>query len=323
MSIAWVLGSRGLLGSALCRMLRFKGIELFSPAERFCWSNETDLALQLTAAVQAFSARIGATRRWEIFWAAGVGTMSSSETDLALETRALAMLLRLVESDPQLAFMPGAISFASSAGAIYAGSTDHTISESTVPAPTTAYAREKLKQEDLVRSFAQASDSRTALLARLSTVYGPGQSLSKQQGLLAHIARCILKNQPIQIYVPLDTIRDYIDADDAATAMIAAILAVNENPKIYTKIIASEQPTTIAEIISIFKHITRRAPRIVTSAGRLTSIYSRRIQFQSVVDPVIKSLQKTSLLTGIAKVMAAERAAYIFCQIVPDQRRGA
>lgn len=314
MNIAWVLGSRGLLGSALCRMLRFKGTELFFPAERFRWSNESDLAIQLTTAVQAFSARIEAARRWEIFWAAGVGTMSSSEKELALETRALAMLLRLVESDPQLAFMPGAMSFASSAGAIYAGSTDHTISESTVPVPTTVYAREKLKQEDLVRSFTQASGSRTALLARLSTVYGPGQSLSKQQGLLAHIARCILKNQPVQIYVPLDTIRDYIDADDAATAIIAAIRAVSENPGVYTKIIASEQPTTIAEIISIFKRITRRAPRIVTSASRLTSVYSRRIQFQSVADPMIKSLKKTSLLTGIAKVMAAERATYVFGQ---------
>lgn len=302
------------MGSALCRMLRFKGTELFFPAERFRWSNESDLAIQLTTAVQAFSARIEAARRWEIFWAAGVGTMSSSEKELALETRALAMLLRLVESDPQLAFMPGAMSFASSAGAIYAGSTDHTISESTVPVPTTVYAREKLKQEDLVRSFTQASGSRTALLARLSTVYGPGQSLSKQQGLLAHIARCILKNQPVQIYVPLDTIRDYIDADDAATAIIAAIRAVSENPGVYTKIIASEQPTTIAEIISIFKRITRRAPRIVTSASRLTSVYSRRIQFQSVADPMIKSLKKTSLLTGIAKVMAAERATYVFGQ---------
>ncbi len=318
MTIAWVLGSRGLLGSALCRALRLKGIDLFSPAERFCWSNEQDLALQLTAAVQAFSARIVASRRWEIYWAAGIGTMSSSETDLALETRTLAMLLRLIESDPQLVVIPGAVGFASSAGAIYAGATDHIINESTVPVPTTAYAREKIKQEGLVRSFAQASDNRTVLLARLSTVYGPGQSLSKRQGLLAHIARCILRNQPIQIYVPLDTIRDYIDADDAAASMIAAIRAVSESPEVYTKIIASEKPTTIAEIISTFKHITRRAPRIVTSAGRLTSVYSRRIQFQSVAVPLIKNSQKTSLLTGIAKVMAAERTAYVFGLTVPD-----
>jgi UDP-glucose 4-epimerase len=300
------------LGSALCRVLRFDKTELFCPAESFRWSSEPDLAPQLSAAVQAFAARARDKRRWEIYWAAGVGTMSSSEADLALETSALALLLRLVESAPQLVAIPGAVAFASSAGAIYAGSPDYTINENTAPTPTTAYAREKLRQEDLVCSFAQASRDRIALLARLSTIYGPGQSLGKQQGLLAHVARCILRNQPIQIYVPLDTIRDYINADDAAALMIAALRAVSQHPGVFTKIIASEQPTTIAEIISIFKQITRRAPRIVTSAGRLTNIYSRRLRFQSVAPPQCAVFPKTSLLEGIAKVMAAERAAYVY-----------
>lgn len=315
MMTAWVLGSRGLLGSALCRMLCLNGTELFSPAERFRWSSGPDLALQLTAAVQAFAARVGGRRRWEIYWAAGVGTMGSSADDLALETHALSLLLRLVESNPKLVAIPGAIAFASSAGAIYAGSPDYIISENTAPAPTTAYAREKLRQETLVCSFAQTSSDRIALLARLSTIYGPGQSLGKQQGLLAHIARCILRNQPIQIYVPLDTIRDYINADDAAASMVAALHAVSGYPGVFTKIIASEQPTTIAEIISIFKRIARRAPRIVTSAGKLTGIYSRRIQFQSVVTPKCAELLKTSLLVGIANVMAAERALYVSARL--------
>jgi UDP-glucose 4-epimerase len=248
--------------------------------------------------------------------------MGSSEADLALETRVLALLLRLVESTPQLVAIPGAVAFASSAGAIYAGSPDYTISENTVPAPTTAYAREKLRQEDLVCSFAQASGDRIALLARLSTIYGPGQSLGKQQGLLAHIARCILRNQPIQIYVPLDTIRDYINADDAAASMVAALRAVSEDPGVFTKIIASEQPTTIAEIISIFKRITRRAPRIVTSAGKLTNVYSRRVQFRSVATPQCAASPKTSLLAGIANVMAAERAAYVCSPITLHHRGG-
>lgn len=321
MTIAWVLGSRGLLGSALCRVLRFDGTELFSPTARFRWSSESDLALQLTAAVQAFAAHVGGWRRWEIYWAAGVGTMGSSEADLALETRVLALLLRLVESTPQLVAIPGAVAFASSAGAIYAGSPDYTISENTAPAPTTAYAFEKLRQEDLVCAFAQASGDRIALLARLSTIYGPGQSLGKQQGLLAHIARCILRNQPIQIYVPLDTIRDYINADDAAASMVAALRAVSEDPGVFTKIIASEQPTTIAEIISIFKRITRRAPRIVTSAGKLTNVYSRRVQFRSVATPQSATSPKTSLLAGIANVMASERAVYV-CSPTTLHHRG-
>jgi UDP-glucose 4-epimerase len=310
MTIAWVVGSGGLLGSALCRALRRGGTELFSPARRFSWASEAELAPQIATAVQAFAARATAAGRWEIYWAAGVGTMSSTETALEAESQILAALLRAVESAPLLMTTHGALAFSSSAGAIYAGSPDCIITENTPPAPTTAYARAKLKQEDLVRSFAHANDNVSALLARLSTLYGPGQSLGKQQGLLTHIACCTLKNLPVQIYVPFDTIRDYIAADDAAAAMISALRAAAETPRVQTKIIASEQPVTIAEIIATFKRVARRSPRVITSASKLSGIYPRRVCFHSTVAQVNGcSLPRTSLLIGIAKVMATERAA--------------
>lgn len=160
-----------------------------------------------------------------------------------------------------------------------------------------------------MRSFALANSRTTALLARFSTLYGPGQSLGKSQGLVAHIARCILRNQAIQIYVPLDTIRDYIAADDAAAAMVAALRSTSEHPRVIIKIIASERPATIAEIISVFRKITRRPPRIVASASKLSNFYSRRVLFRSVVLQENKPTSRTSLLVGIAEVIAAERAA--------------
>lgn len=321
MTVAWVLGSKGLLGSALCRALRFRETEIFFPDDYLRWDDERRLIAQLEAAVEAFSIRVVASRRWEIYWAAGVGTMNSSEAELELETCALMHLLRLLDSAPRLAATPGAFTFASSAGAIYAGATDLIINENTKPAPTTAYAREKLRQEDLLRSFVRSANNRMALLARLSTVYGPGQSSKKQQGLFAHIARSIVKNQPIQIYVPLDTIRDYIEVDDAAASMIAASRSIRGDSVALTKIIASEQPTTIAEIISIFKRIARRAPKVITSSGKLTSLYSRRIQFQSTVTLSHPALPRTSLLVGIAKVMVAERTAYVLGSHSSDRSR--
>lgn len=311
MTTAWVVGGGGLLGAALCRALRHNGSPVFSPSERFLWTNASQFAPQLEAAVQAFATSVRVADRWEIYWAAGAGTMGSLDADLALETQFLALLLRLVESKSCLMATPGAVAFASSAGAIYAGSSDYITTENTPLAPTTAYGREKLRQEGLLRSVSEAYNGRTVLLARLSTLYGPGQSLRKRQGLLAHIARCILSNRPIQIYVPLDTIRDYIIADDAAAAMVAALRAKSEEPRVLAKIIASEQPTTIAEIISIFRKIARRAPRIITSVSDLTSLYSRRVQFQSVIAPKCARSPGTSLFIGIAQVMAAERRAFV------------
>lgn len=306
---AWVIGSGGLLGSALCRALRSTGTELFFPAERFCWESEHKLASQLAAAVRTFAEQASTADRWEIYWAAGVGTMSSSAADLAPETQALSVLLRLVESQPHLTAKQGILTLASSAGAIYAGSGDEIISENTPPAPTTAYAHEKLKQEDLVRSFVLANNGIAALFARISTLYGAGHSVGKKQGLLSHIARCILRNQPISIYVPFDTIRDYIAADDAAAAILAT-LRLTSQPGVLIKIIASEQPTSIAEIISIFKRTARRPPKIITSANRLSGIYSRRVRFQSVVAPESRAAG-ISLTVGISQVLVAERAAYV------------
>jgi UDP-glucose 4-epimerase len=310
MRIAWVIGGGGLLGSALRRSLQFDGTELFSPPERFRWGSEPELAPQVAAAVQAFANRVHAARRWEIYWAAGLGTMGSPESELAPETRALALLLRQVESESRLMAMPGNIAFASSAGAIYAGSSAYIITEDTGAAPTTAYAREKLRQEDLVRSFVLANSQTTALLARFSTLYGPGQSLGKRQGLVAHIARCILRNQVIQIYVPFDTIRDYIAAGEAAAAMAAALRSTSEKPRVLMKIVASERPTTIAEIISVFRRIARRPPRIVTSASNLSSLYSRRVLFQSKVLQESTPAVRISLFVGISQVMTAERLAF-------------
>lgn len=311
MTVSWVVGSRGLLGSALRRTLHREGAELFSPGVRFDWASEAELGRQFATAIQAFAALASTAGRWEIYWAAGVGTMSSSEAVLEAETRILSQFLRLVECAPLLTAIPGALAFSSSAGAIYAGSPDYIITESTSPAPTTAYAHAKLRQEDILRSFARANDHLFALVARLSTLYGPGQSLGKRQGLLTHIARCILMNLPVQIYVPFDTIRDYIASDDAAVAMIAALRATTATSRVLTKIIASEQPVTIAEIIATFKKVARRAPRVVTSASKMSGIYSRRMCFRSTALPGNALLPRTSLLVGIAQVMAAERAAHM------------
>lgn len=310
MTIAWVVGSGGLLGSALCRALRIKGTPVFLPAQAFYWRDPAKLQSQLAQAVQSFGLQVQSADRWEIYWAAGVGTMGSSISDLEPETNAFKLLLQMVEAQPQLNGKPGAISLASSAGAIYAGCTDAIIDNTSDPAPTTPYAHEKLKQEDLLRTFALRSKTTSVLMARISTLYGPGGAIGKQQGLITHIARCILRNKPIQIFVPLDTIRDYITAEDAATMIVAALRAASLAPGIYTRIIASEQPTTIAEIISVYKRITRRNPRIVTSASKLSSVYSRRIQFRTRSVTKSTPVPQTNLMVGIAQVMAAERSIY-------------
>jgi UDP-glucose 4-epimerase len=311
MSIAWVIGGNGLLGSALRSAIQRNEIKLFIPTERFHWSREPELLLQLEKEVQAFAAKVVTEHGWQIYWAAGLGVMSSSEADLEIETRILSELLSLIGSNPILMATEGCFAFASSAGAIYAGAADdEVVSENTSVAPTTAYGYAKLKQEAMISEFTIKNCRVTALFARMSTLYGPGQASGKQQGLIAEIARRLLRNQPIQIYVPFDTIRDYITATDAAAIILNTMSAISGKSGSVVKIVASEQPTTIAEIISVYKRITRRKLRIVTSASKLSNIYNRRIQFHSLAYFANEPIAKTSLLVGIASVISAECFAF-------------
>ena len=310
MTLTWVLGSRGLLGSAFCRALRLDGATIFAPAAHFSWADEAQLALQIDAAVDAFSLQARQASRWEVYWAAGIGTMGSAEASLEPEVRALASLIRRIQSNDVLMSIPGALVLASSAGAIYASSKDEVITENSAPAPNSAYARAKLRQEDLLRTFGVAHPQICVLLARISTLYGAGQAVGKAQGLLTHMARSIVRNRPVGIYVPIDTIRDYISVDDAASEIIGTLREPGLWPGVLLKIVASGRPTTIAEIISIFKRISRKPPKITTGVSKVSSLYQRKIQFQSVVGNGRQISQKRSLGVGIHQILSAERAAH-------------
>ena len=313
MTLAWVIGRGGLLGSALSRALARSGTPEFVPASRFVWNDATVVQAQLEEATDAFARAAANAPRWEIYWAAGVGTMTSVEAGLVLETRALGTLLAaLVDSIVRKKLLRGergAFSLASSAGAIYAGSIAPLISEAVPVAPTGPYALAKLDHEAMVTGVATETGM-SACIARFSTLYGVGQSATKAQGLLTHISRCIVRNRALQIFVPLDTIRDYIAVDDAASMWIDASRRGVEPGRARIKIIASEQPTTIGEILSLFKRVAHRPPRIITSVSPASGIYTRRMQFRSRVPPLAFVRPKTPLLIGISRVLEAERAVY-------------
>lgn len=306
MIASWVIGSGGLLGTALTHLLQTQNA-IFIPETRFHWSDEVALTRQIGQAVTAFAQTVADVPRWEIFWAAGVGTFASSPEIMAQETRALGLLLAAIRNTPSLHTTPGCITLASSAGAIYAGSREFIITEHTAPAPTTAYAREKLLHESMLADLAKESDGLRVFLARISTIYGGGQTSKKLQGLLTHIARCVIRGEPVHIYVPYDTIRDYISVADVARDLVAGSREAFGSAGASMKLIASERPTTIAEIIGIFRKVAKRNPRVITSANALSSLYAKRIQFRSVVARHGPRPVRTPLLVGIAQLFEDER----------------
>jgi len=307
MKLIWVLGKGGLLGSAIYDSLLREEQIIYSPKDKFNWTDESSILGQIEKSVEEFANSLTDGQHWHIYWAAGVGTMHSTVPELLLETKIISRLTQLIQSNKILNSARGCLNFASSAGAVYAGSTELILNETSLVSPMNAYGFEKVKQEELLMAFGRENPGIGIIISRLSTLYGPGQAFGKGQGLIAEIARRILKNQHASIYVPFDTIRDYIYSFDAAKAMIETSNFLSEELGQTIKIIASESPTTIAEIISLFKNISKRTPRIILSDSYKRNAYNRKVILKSIHQPLKFNFAKTSLLIGISNVYSFEK----------------
>lgn len=310
MSRAWVIGARGLLGAALQRALRQADGDVFEIEEAFSWSQREILLQQISKAVRRFSDAPSEATPWEIYWAAGIGSMSSTKDDLAAESDSLRHLLKEIEGNPSLMGRPGRLVFASSAGAIYAGATAGIISEATAVAPINPYGREKLLQEEQISAFCGRNENVSALMARISTLYGVGQAgKGRRQGLLSQLAKNTVRGVPTHIYVPLDTMRDYIDAEDASREMIDACRGLAPGSGSVVRIFSSECPLTISEVISIYRRLVKRQVRIVVASNELAQQYTRVVHFRSTF-PSRGGRSRMTPVVGISRLLAAERLCH-------------
>lgn len=311
MNSALVIGATGLLGSHLEKELQLKGFDVFSPMRSFSWLNTEALKVEFAGVIEAFKESVTAGEAWSIYWAAGIGSMHSTEQDLQCETLQLNECINLILNSG-LDLARGTLMFSSSAGAIYAGSREFVVTESSTVAPINAYGLEKLKQEKMLESiFCKYPDFRV-LIARISTLYGTRNKRSNRLGLLAQISRNVVLGQPVHVYVPLETMRDYIHVQDAAICIIKTMsILQNQSGGCFIKIIANEKSHSVAEIISIFKRISHKNIRSIHSRIPSSGFYKKIIQFQSIQFREASTIQKRNLMIGISQLLKTERAQLV------------
>lgn len=302
MALVWVIGKGGLLGSALYQELSQTSSHLFDRKIQISWHDKDLACMQLKNAVDAFALQ-AKNEEWRIYWAAGIGTMHSTAEELKDETDILRSFIAALANKQDLNLKSGTFVFASSAGAIYAGRHDDPINESTLPSPINAYGHAKLEQESIVNSLNQMGT--TVIACRITTLYGFKQKNGKQQGLLAEMVRRALSNEVIHIYVPLETMRDYISAKVAAQEMIHSASHLEKTPGVHIKIIASGVSTSIAQIISILRRISKRNLRIVTQADVKSTQYQRVVQFKPEIRTTNSSSIHTNIMEGISELLLA------------------
>ena len=312
--LVWVIGRGGLLGSRLAAAVvsDLPGSRVWDcSVPRLSWRSPT-IGDQLDAAAEAFAAEV--TRAgipWAVLWVAGAGVIGTDDHILDAETRCweavLAGLSRHVMQGPR--HVPGFVFLASSAGGVYGCCTDPLITERSEPRPLSAYGFNKLRQERLFAAWAARQSTVTCRIGRISNLFGAGQNLDKRQGIISQISRCLIWQRPVHVYVPLDTIRDYLHADDCARHIAHDIAAWRQRTAAAVpsgcemKIFASGRPTTIAQIVGGFSALSvKRHPRVICAPSALGLQQPRSLLFRSVVPPLFDRLPNIPLQIGIHQV---------------------
>ena len=127
--------------------------------------------------------------------------------------------------------------------------------------------------------------STALLVGRLANLYGPGQDLDKPQGLVSQLCRAQLTRQPLTVYVPLDTMRDYLFVDDAAAMAVAGLGAVTPSGRRALKVLASERSTTVGAVLGDLHRVTRRRPPVVLGVSPRSRRQVRDLRLRSVAWP--------------------------------------
>jgi UDP-glucose 4-epimerase len=109
----------------------------------------------------------------------------------------------------------------SSGGTIYGGSHETAATEEMAARPTSSYGLGKLMIEEALSFFGRAHGLSYRIL-RVSNPVGKWQS-SKVQGVVPAILRSIQTSSPFKIFGDGKQVRDFVDADDVAEAMLASI----------------------------------------------------------------------------------------------------
>lgn len=306
----WVIGARGLLGRATSQAVERRTEWVLAPVDPLPWSDDAALtaaARLSTSTLLDVTAESGA--RWAVVWAAGAAVTSSSAQAIEHELRQFALVLDAIRVEAERHDMAhlGAVFYASSAGGVYGGSDHPPFDESTVPAPISGYGRFKLDAERLLFDFSKSSGV-SVVAGRIANLYGPGQKLGKMQGLISHLAKAQFSPAPASIFVPLDTIRDYIYVTDCADLILdtverLSLVSQAEGRTEVVKNLASGQGVTISNLLGHIRNLAKGHPHVMLGSSAEASLQGLDLRIRSTVWPDLDHRELTPLPAGIKATM--------------------
>ncbi len=248
-----LLGGGGVLGSGFREVFSRTGADVtrLSPD----WGDPLAVVTELRTRIAALVAGAGPVT---LVWAAGVGSIGASPELLTAESAGVQALCEAVTALPADRRHALTVLFASSAGALFGGAGNAVVQESSVPQPVSAYGREKLAQEHVLRRLVDATGCRVVVF-RMSNLYGLAKGRLTARGLVATAVRATRLRQPMVVFVSQDTRRDYVYNVDAAAV---ALRLLETTPPGWSQSLVRDGTTrTVSSILSLVGDVSgRRVP---------------------------------------------------------------
>lgn len=142
------------------------------------------------------------------------------------------------------------------------------------------------------------------VIGRITTLYGPGQDLQKNQGLVSKLCLQAVKQQPISVFAPLDTIRDYLFASDAASQAISFMDAAAASGETVARVrnLVNGSTLSIGALSSLVRHVSHRRAGELHVVPAHTGAHVHDLRVRSQYGHEIAGLDRMPIAAGVRRV---------------------
>jgi UDP-glucose 4-epimerase len=202
-----------------------------------------------------------------VFFLAGSSTPQLADEDAAASISAL-LEPALATFDLMRRAGRRRLVLASSGGTIYGRPRVLPTPESAPTEPTSVHGVNALATEQYALLYARQHGLEPAIM-RFSNVYGPGQYARRGLGVIAAWCEALAREEPIALMGDGTVRRDFVFADDAAAAALAACFETR-GPGIYNA--GSGTSISLLELIELLGEVTGRTPEIAHLPPRAVDV---------------------------------------------------
>jgi len=172
-------------------------------------------------------------------------------------------LLRISEINPSANLV-----YISSGGAVYGAGSDAPIKEEASLRPISPYGFAKVASEQFLHFLGARYRQRYAIL-RVANAVGRWHR-NPQQGLVPAVVRAIREDRAIPLYGSGQQVRDYVDADDVAGAVLAIETASSPEDPVWN--VGSGSGHTVRHVIDTVAAAVGSTPRLEARPARIFDV---------------------------------------------------